>query len=449
MLTRNSLKTFNQLVLQNAIVYRQRIPTTSTYRTFSSNYDYHSENKQKPKYFKHLLKLGAGSLLLALGFKLSFNQDSWKRKILFNFNLIPTVSAALPFFANDDDNEREDIKNNNASDKKVLRKQFNFIADVVEKVNDGVVYIEIKDNRRYDHTGKAIAVSNGSGCIISEDGLILTNAHVVTKRPRTSSVLVRLQDGREFIGNVEEIDALSDLALVRINCKNLPIMNLGNSNETRPGEFVVALGSPLSLSNTITFGVISSVGRGSKELGIQNNIDYIQTDAAITFGNSGGPLVNLDGEVIGINSMKVTSGISFAIPVDYAKEFLNKVKDKREKKEKLIPAYKQSSSKRRYLGITMLSLSPDILLELQNKQSAFNSPRVPNNVTHGVLVWRVVVGSPAYHAGLQPGDIVTHVNGKEITSSRNIYDTLDGQGDLNMVVQRGNQRYTVTVSPEE
>ena len=130
-------------------------------------------------------------------------------------------------------------------------------------------------------------------------------------------------------------------------------------------------------------------------------------------------------------------------------QFLNKVKDKREKKEKLIPAYKQSSSKRRYLGITMLSLSPDILLELQNKQSAFNSPRVPDNVTHGVLVWRVVVGSPAYHAGLQPGDIVTHVNGKEINSSRNIYDTLDGQGDLNLVVQRGNQRYTVTVSPEE
>lgn len=139
------------------------------------------------------------------------------------------------------------------------RGQFNFIADVVEAVGPAVVYIEIKDSRRVDFfTGKPTTISNGSGFIIYEDGLILTNAHVVTSRPN-AKVEVKLQNGRVYNGIVEDVDMHSDLATVRINAKNLPVIKLGSSVDTKPGEFVVAIGSPLSLSNTVTSGVVCGI----------------------------------------------------------------------------------------------------------------------------------------------------------------------------------------------
>ena len=191
-------------------------------------------------------------------------------------------------------------------------------------------------------------------------------------------------------------------------------MKLGESSNLRPGEFVIAMGSPLALSNTITTGVVSSVARNRKELGLRSQRDvpeYIQTDAAITFGNSGGPLINLDGEAIGkeskfreirikkkiadtssiflslsiflsfpntgINSMKVTPGISFAIPIDYAKEFLQKSYDRR------ISGRYHYQSQKRYLGITMLAITPEIISELRSKM------HVPSYVTFGIVVYRI------------------------------------------------------------
>lgn len=248
----------------------------------------------------------------------------------------------------------------------------------------------------------------------------MTNAHVVINKPR-SIVSVKLYDGRTFQGFVEAVDPISDLATVRINCKNLQAMKLGKSSDLRAGEWVVALGSPLSLSNTVTagnlffvlllikkkgncviikmiiLGVVSSTQRPSEELGLRGrDINYIQTDAAITFGNSGGPLVNLDSEVIGINSMKVTSGISFAIPIDYAKNFL-KLAEERLKTGKTTS---ESVSGKRYMGITMLSLTPDIIYELKQRGSS-----IPDKIQHGILVWKVISGSPAQTGGLMAGNI--------------------------------------------
>lgn len=238
------------------------------------------QSKGRLKWLATVLSVGFGSFL---GYKYMTRNLSVS---------LPSLAAAVP----------------TADHKKIQghREKYNFIADVVDVAAPALVYIEIKDSRRVDFfTGQPVTASNGSGFIIDQNGLILTNAHVVINKPHTT-VSVKLQDGRIFPGFIEDVDSTSDLATVRIQASNLPILRLGTSSTLRNGEWVIAMGSPLSLSNTITAGVVSSTQRPSQELGIRGrDINYIQTDAAITFGNSGGPLVNLDGEAIGINSMKV------------------------------------------------------------------------------------------------------------------------------------------------
>lgn len=319
------------------------------------------------------------------------------------------------------------------------RGQYNFIADVVETCSEAVVYIEIKDARRVDFfTGKPMTISNGSGFIIKSDGLIVTNAHVVTNKPQ-AKVEVRLSNGVIYKGVVEDIDLSSDLATVRIQANKLPVMKLGDSGLLRPGEFVVAIGSPLALSNTVTSGVVSSTHRGSAELGIRDkNMVYIQTDAAITFGNSGGPLVNLNGEAIGVNSMKVTAGISFAIPINYVKDFL-----KTARSNQTSPI---DNVKRKYMGITMLTLTDQIIHELHQRDQF-----VPPSITHGVLVWKVIVGSPAHSGGLQPGDIVTDINNVPITSANDVYAVLasDKSAKLNMTIIRFGKSLNISITPED
>ncbi|XP_028037014.1 serine protease HTRA2, mitochondrial [Bombyx mandarina] len=319
------------------------------------------------------------------------------------------------------------------NDLKGRREKYNFIADVVAVSAASVVYIEIVDGRRIDaFTGKKLKISNGSGFIIKEDGLILTNAHVVVNKPN-AIVKVRLTDGSTHEALIEHYDLQSDLATLRIPVKGLPTMKLGTSADLKPGEWVVAIGSPLDLSNTVTAGVVSSTQRAGSELGLQDrNIVYIQTDAPITFGNSGGPLVNLDGEAIGINSMKVTYGISFAIPIDYVKEFLAKHKTKSPQVSK------------RYLGITMLSLTPSILMELKMR-----NPEMPTDIQHGILVWKVIIGSPAFNGGLQPGDIVVKINGKPVHNTTDIYNILESTtGSLKIDAVRGRQQINLTIVPE-
>ncbi|XP_078032655.1 HTRA2-related serine protease [Augochlora pura] len=333
-------------------------------------------------------------------------------------------------------------KSINVEDVNHNRDKYNFIADVVEISAPSVVYIEIKDTKRFDYfTGKPTSVSNGSGFIVHSNGLILTNAHVVVNKPNTI-VKVRLHDGNTYTGIVEDVDMHSDLATVRINKTNLPVMKLGNSSTIRPGEFVVAIGSPLALSNTITSGVISTVNRPSEELGLYNKqMGYIQTDAAITFGNSGGPLVNLNGEAIGINAMRVTAGISFAIPIDYAKDFLKKAEMRRSSRG---AQNTMDVPRSRYLGITMLTLAPNLLFELQQRLEG-----IPQCIRHGVLICKVIAGSPADIGGLRTGDIITHVNDEAVISSTNIYKSIETSKVLKLTVVRQMLVLHLVVVPED
>ncbi|XP_075400765.1 serine protease HTRA3 isoform X2 [Tenrec ecaudatus] len=211
------------------------------------------------------------------------------------------------------------------------RYKFNFIADVVERIAPAVVHIELF--LRHPLFGRNVPLSSGSGFIMSTSGLIVTNAHVVTSSNVVSGrqqLKVQLLDGDSYVAAIRDVDRKSDIATIKIQPKRqLPVLLLGNSTDLRPGEFVVAIGSPFALQNTVTTGIVSFAQREGKELGLHNSdMDYIQTDAIINYGNSGGPLVNLDGEVIGINTLKVAAGISFAIPSDRISRFLSEVQDR-------------------------------------------------------------------------------------------------------------------------
>ncbi|XP_034940021.1 serine protease HTRA2, mitochondrial [Chelonus insularis] len=423
------------------LFFKQNVTPCSQFTVFINSFcsknnqtiqTYDNNNRKKYESIKNNFLTYTITITSALS--IGYILYKWKNKTLHDFysNLTlqcPPIYASSLFTT--------DISQN--------RNKFNFIADVVEVSAPAVVYIEIKDNNRIDFfTGKPSTTSNGSGFIVSEDGLILTNAHVVINKPRTS-VKVKLHDGSTYTGQVEDVDLHSDLATVRINRTNLPVMKLGSSADIRPGEFVVAIGSPLALSNTITSGVVSSANRQSEELGLHHkHMGYIQTDAAITFGNSGGPLVNLNGEAIGINSMKVTAGISFAIPIDYAKEFLKKTKARRSGKGLTDHKNLHDHVKRRYLGITMLTLTPSILYELQQRHNNF-----PSNIRHGVLIWKVMVGSPAFNGGLKAGDIITHVNDEPVIEVSNIYSVLEKSSSLIMTVVRNGEILKLRVEPED
>lgn len=313
------------------------------------------------------------------------------------------------------------------------RFKYNFIADVVEKSTPAVVYIEIIG--RHPFSAREVPVSNGSGFIISRDGLIVTNAHVVANK---RGVRVKLTNGEMYNATVQDVDPVADIATIKISPKNpLPTLPLGRSSDVRQGEFVVAMGSPFALRNTITSGIVSSVQRGGKELGLSNsNMDYIQTDAAIDFGNSGGPLINLDGEVIGINTMKVTAGISFAIPSDRVRSFLDQAANRNYSRPS------GSEHKRRYIGVMMLTLTPSIITELK-----LRDPMFPD-VTHGILIHRVIVGSPANRAGMLPGDVVLEINGTDVKTSEEIYKAVHSSDKIEVLVQRGNKLIRLQMTPE-
>jgi HtrA serine peptidase 2 len=233
---------------------------------------------------------------------------------------------------------------------------------------------------------------------------------------------------------------VADLAVVQIDSiqQKLPYLTLGDSDRIRAGEHCIAVGSPLSLSNTVTAGIVSNVGRTSSELGLfERDIHYIQTDCMITGGNSGGPLVNLDGEVIGINSMKAMTGISFSLPINYAKFFLADIEKKKSK---------QTTTNRRqtrYLGIKMFSLTPQIIEEMRSHMP------MRLGINKGVYIASVMLNSTAQRAGLQPGDVIIQVNGEDIETSADLIKHVQQDETLSLKVLRNNGIvFNIVVTPE-
>nr|TKV99972.1 hypothetical protein SEVIR_8G079000v2 [Setaria viridis] len=292
-----------------------------------------------------------------------------------------------------------------------------------------------------DAHGWLLEQSIGSGTIIDPDGTILTCAHVVADFQSTKAIVrgkvsVTLQDGREFEAVVLNADRHSDIAVLKIKSKTpLPAARLGSSSRLQPGDWVVALGCPLSLQNTVTAGIVSCVDRKSSDLGLGGlRREYLQTDCAINQGNSGGPLVNLDGEIIGVNVMKVRNadGLSFAVPIDSVVKIVDNFK-------------KNGRVVRPWLGLKMLDLNPMIISQLKEKSSTFP------DVRKGVLVPMVTPGSPAEQAGFRPGDVVVEFGGKPVESIKEIIDIMGDKVGVpfKVLVKRANLTVTLIVVPEE
>ena len=362
-----------------------------------------------------------------------------------------SVQAKLDPDVQKDDYLGDDLSEKSKEKSKSKRLKYNFIAQVVEQTAPAVVYIEVAISHPF--SGIIGGVSGGSGFIVQPDGLILTNAHVVAN---SNTCTVTFTNGRKAKGIVEAVDEKADLATVRVvPYPDMPFIKLADSDDAKPGEFVIALGSPLSLTNSITSGIISSVRRDLRSVGLNSPIEYIQSDVAINQGNSGGPLVNLDGEAVGINSMKAGEGIAFAIPSNVAKMFLVKV----EKAKQELAAKSGSSSgwfgggsankqsprvplpNKRYLGVTLLTLNPEIALELRMHHKEFP------DVTQGAAIMKVVEGSPSHQAGLQPFDVIVALNGRRLRNIDELFELLESQDSLIVFdIKRKNQDLRITIN---
>ena len=277
----------------------------------------------------------------------------------------------------------------------------------------------------------------GSGFIVSAEGDILTNSHVVDGADR---VTVTLKDGRRFEGIVEGQDSVTDLAVVKIEAVDeaLPVSRLGDSDEVTVGDWAIAVGNPLGLDNTVTLGIVSTLKRSSASVGIPDKrLDFIQTDAAINPGNSGGPLLNQDGEVIGINTAirADAMGIGFAIPINKAKEI----------KDQLV---RGESISHPYLGVQIATLTPDIAR--RNNEDPNAGILLPE--IEGVLVIRVISNTPAAEGGLRRGDVVLEIDGQPVVSAdtlqRQVENSAIGQ-TLKLKVKRGDQTEQLAITTAE
>jgi serine protease Do len=270
-------------------------------------------------------------------------------------------------------------------------------------------------------------IGQGSGIIIRENGYILTNGHVIED---AETVSVRLQNGNTYKAAIRGIDPQSDVAVIKIEAKGLPVATLGDSAQTRVGEFTVAIGAPFGFDFSVTFGHVSAKSRSVIDgfEGMPMDQDFIQTDALINPGNSGGPLVNIEGQVIGVNTLiqGLHSGIGFAIPSNLAKE----VSDQLIESGKFI---------RPYLGIGMRAIREEIeLREL-----------IPD-VQDGVVVRTIVPGGPAAKSELKPSDIITAIDGLAVATPQQLRSAIRGKkigAPVTLDVFRQGKVLPIKVSP--
>ncbi|HEX7035650.1 MAG TPA: DegQ family serine endoprotease [Pseudomonadales bacterium] len=327
--------------------------------------------------------------------------------------LILLTALLITFHAGPSDAARGD-----AAAVESLRQTGKAFASVAQKVSPSVVSLQVEGTRQAPMTpfgpdeffrrffgdevplppmprGEQRIFGQGSGFAFRRDDgktYIMTNNHVVQNAERIS---VRLPDGREFDGKVTGTDPQSDVAVIEIETTDVPILPLGTSSELEVGEWVVAIGSPFGLRSTLTVGVVSATGRTS--IGITDYEDFIQTDAAINPGNSGGPLVNLDGEVVGMNTAIFSQsggymGIGFAIPADLAKNIATQL-------------IEGGTVTRGFIGVLIQPLTQDLA-------ESFGIDR-----TQGVLVAQVSEGSPAAKAGIEVGDVIVRYRGEPVSDA--------------------------------
>ena len=329
----------------------------------------------------------------------------------------------------------------------------NFVTTVVEKVGPAVVRIdasrtvtsrlpEVFNNPLFrdffgadlpEQPQERVERGTGSGFIISSEGMILTNAHVVDG---ADTVNVTLKDGRSFEGKVVGTDPVTDVAVIKIQANNLPTATVGDSNQLKPGEWAIAIGNPLGLDNSVTTGIISATGRSSAQVGVSDKrVEFIQTDAAINPGNSGGPLLNASGQVIGMNTaiIRGAQGLGFAIPINTAQRIANE----------LIAKGKVDHP---YLGIQMVTLTPEL------KDNINNNPNSGFTVEEdqGVLIAKVISGSPAAKAGLREGDVIHKINSQSVKNAEDIQKAVEGSqvgSNLQIELRRNQKNIALTVQP--
>lgn len=267
-------------------------------------------------------------------------------------------------------------------------------------------------------------VGQASGFLVSADGYLLTNSHVVEE---ASEVTAILPDGREFTGTVVGHDPNTDIAIVKIEGKDLPFLHFGNSDQLQPGQWAIAIGNPFGLQASLTVGVVSATGRNNLDLARIE--DFIQTDAAINRGNSGGPLLNIAGEVIGMNTAIVTMttggymGVGFAIPSNLLKHIM----------EEIISSGKVT---RGFVGVILQQMD-------QNLAKAFNLPKV-----EGAVVAQVTKDSPAETAGLMQGDVVLKYNQTQVTNIaalRNAIALMKPGSHMTLTVLRDNKTLEIPI----